>query len=273
MRQVGHRGLPPSSEASATTGGAAQPADSNVESAKVHDKKGIDAFLLDWCSTLTDEEVLRMPEMFAAVRSVRSAPSSETPSEPAGVAEEPASSSASTGNCCAGSGQEAAAPVASPVEPAVAPATYPAELAAEESRQTSEHAHRAQQNDDEPMIEVEEPPQELRQGRDGIWYTREQFRRYYGSSWASRWHWELAVLREVPPSELLAAVASVPRSDGAGPRKPEVLIQPNCMRCHWLGSGVKLDSEGRVVRREPICLACRAIAPPSRGYVYDLLFF
>ena len=65
--------------------------------------------------------------------------------------------------------------------------------------------------------------------------------------------------------------ASTPRTESAGPGKPEILIQPNCMRCDWLGSGVELDSEWRVVGREPVCRACNAIAPSSRTYVYDQL--
>ena len=115
-------------------------------------------------------------------------------------------------------------------------------------------------------------PLERRQARDGGWYTMQEFKQYYRSFSAWRWHWDTAVLPVVPPSVLLSAVASIPRIASAAAAKPEVLIQPNCMRCDWLGSGVELDSELRVVRREPVCRACNAIAPPSRIYVYDELF-
>jgi len=115
-------------------------------------------------------------------------------------------------------------------------------------------------------------PLERRQARDGGWYTMQEFQQYYRSFSAWRWHWDTAVLPVVPPSVLLSAVASIPRIASAAAGKPEVLIQPNCMRCDWLGSGVELDSELRVVRREPVCRACNAIAPPSRIYVYDELF-
>ena len=115
-------------------------------------------------------------------------------------------------------------------------------------------------------------PLERRQARDGGWYTMQEFQQYYRSFSAWRWHWDTAVLPVVPPSVLLSAVASIPRIASAAAGKPEVLIQPNCMRCDWLGSGVELDSELRVVRREPVCRACNAIAPSSRIYVYDQLF-
>ena len=105
-------------------------------------------------------------------------------------------------------------------------------------------------------------PLERRQARDGGWYTMQEFQQYYRSFSAWRWHWDTAVL----------PVASIPRIASAAAGKPEVLIQPNCMRCDWLGSGVELDSELRVVRREPVCRACNAIAPSSRIYVYDQVF-
>ena len=74
-------------------------------------------------------------------------------------------------------------------------------------------------------------PLERRQARDGGWYTMQEFQQYYRSFSAWRWHWDTAVLPVVPPSVLLSAVASIPRIASAAAAKPEVLIQPNCMRC------------------------------------------
>ena len=124
-----------------------------------------------------------------------------------------------------------------------------------------------------PLVEH---AQERRQALDGEWYTMEEFRQYYQSFSAWRWHWDRAVLKVVPPGASHRRLKQ-PTARHKGPRfspttcKREILIQPNCMRCDWLGSGVDLDSQWRVVRREPVCRACNAIAPSSRAYVYDLL--
>ena len=46
----------------------------------------------------------------------------------------------------------------------------------------------------------------------------QEFKQYYRSFSAWRWHWDTAVLPVVPPSVLLSAVASVPRIESAGQR-------------------------------------------------------
>ena len=61
-------------------------------------------------------------------------------------------------------------------------------------------------------------PLERRQARDGGWYTMQEFKQYYRSFSAWRWHWDTAVLPVVPPSVLLSAVALVPRIESAGQR-------------------------------------------------------
>ena len=49
--------------------------------------------------------------------------------------------------------------------------------------------------------------------------------------------------------------ASTPGTESAGSDMPEILTQPNCMRCDWMGSGVELDSE-RPCREAGSCLSC-----------------
>ena len=43
----------------------------------------------------------------------------------------------------------------------------------------------------------------------------------------------------------------------------ELVYQPNCVRCDAWGCGVRLDRGGQVIEREPVCVACGALAPPS----------
>ena len=49
--------------------------------------------------------------------------------------------------------------------------------------------------------------------------------------------------------------ASTSGTESAGSDMPEILTQPNCMRCDWMGSGVELDSE-RPCREAGSCLSC-----------------
>ena len=110
---------------------------------------------------------------------------------------------------------------------------------------------------DAPLVEDE---QERRQALDGQWYTMEEFRQYYRSFSAWRWYWDRAVLKVVPPGASQPGLsegtsASTPGTESAGSDMPEILTQPNCMRCDWMGSGVELDSE-RPCREAGSCLSC-----------------
>ena len=63
-----------------------------------------------------------------------------------------------------------------------------------------------------------------------------------------------------PPTHLLKGSATDPDA----PSPDEVgQYQPNCMRCDTWGAGVTLDGQGRVIAREPVCRACRALAPEA----------